>query len=88
MAAERLAAIPGVTVLNSAWFNEFTLILPGDANALVDRLSARGVLAGVPLGRLYPGVAELANGLLVTATELTSDEDIAAMAAALAEELA
>lgn len=87
-AADRLAAIPGVSLLNAAWFNEFTLILPRDANAVVNALAARGVLAGVPLGRLYPGVAELANGLLVTATELTSDDDIAALAAALAEELA
>jgi glycine dehydrogenase subunit 1 len=41
------------------------------------------VLGGVSLGRLYPGEAELANGLLVCTSELTTDEDIEALGAAL-----
>ena len=43
---------------------------------------------GVPLARLYPAAGELANGLLVTATETTSVEDIEALASALQEALA
>ena len=87
-AAARLAQIPGVRVLNETFFNEFTLVLPGDAGALVDKLAERYVLGGVPLARLYPAAGELANGLLVTATETTSVEDIEALASALQEALA
>jgi len=85
--AARLAQVPGVRVLNDAWFNEFTVVLPGDARDIVRALADRGVLGGVSLGRLYPGASQLHQGLLVTATETTTDEDIEALAAALAEVL-
>lgn len=85
--AAALAAVPGVSVLNDAYFNEFTVILPKDAREVVDALAARDILGGVPLGRLYAEVPALANGLLLTATECTSDEDIAALVAALKEVL-
>lgn len=85
--AAAVAAIPGVTVLNDAYFNEFTVILPKDAREVVDALAAKGILGGVPLGRLYAETPTLANGLLLTATECTSDEDIAALVAALKEVL-
>jgi glycine dehydrogenase subunit 1 len=81
--ARRLSAIPGVSVLNDAWFNEFTVILPRDAREVVRALADRQVLGGVSLGRLYPDAPELHHGLLVTATETTTDEDIEALAAAL-----
>ena len=81
--AERLAKVPGVTVLNGAYFNEFTVILPKDARDAVRAMADRKVLGGVSLGRLYPDAPELAGGLLVTASELTTDEDIEALAAAL-----
>ena len=45
----------------------------------------RGVLGGVSLGRLYPGVDALQNGLVVAVTETVTDEDIAAFEAALRE---
>ncbi|WJS97705.1 aminomethyl-transferring glycine dehydrogenase subunit GcvPA [Novosphingobium humi] len=85
--AAAVAAIPGVTVLNDAYFNEFTVILPKDAREVVDALAAKDILGGVPLGRLYAQAPALANGLLLTATECTSDEDIAALVAALKEVL-
>jgi glycine dehydrogenase subunit 1 len=87
-AATRLAQIPGVRVLNETFFNEFTVIVPGDASALVSQLADRNVLGGVSLGRLYPGTADLASGLLVTVTETTTLEDIEALAVALQERLA
>ena len=83
-----LAAIPGVEVIASAYVNEIAVRLPRDARAVVRELADRQVLGGVSLGRLYPGVAALANGLLVAATELTTSEDIAAFDAALQEVLA
>lgn len=85
--AAALADVPGVSVLNDAYFNEFTLVLPKDAREVVDALAAKGILGGVPLGRLYAETPALANGLLLTATECTSDEDIAALVAALKEVL-
>ncbi|MBV1688028.1 aminomethyl-transferring glycine dehydrogenase subunit GcvPA [Novosphingobium sp. G106] len=85
--AARLAKVPGVSVLNDAYFNEFTVVLPGDAREVVRALADRQVLGGVSLGRLYPGVDALHSGLLVTATETTTDEDIEALAAALSEVL-
>ncbi len=87
-AAARLARVPGVTILNGAYFNEFTLILPTDAREVVRQLADRQVLAGVALGRLYPGIADLERGLLVAATETTTGEDIEALADALEEVLA
>jgi glycine dehydrogenase subunit 1 len=81
--AAALAAIPGVSVLNSAYFNEFTVILPCDAREVVRQLADQGILGGVSLGRLYPSAPDLANGLLITATETTTDDDIAALATAL-----
>ncbi|WP_119419315.1 aminomethyl-transferring glycine dehydrogenase subunit GcvPA [Desertibaculum subflavum] len=85
--ADALAAIPGVKVLNRAFFNEFTVALPKPAAPVVDRLAAKQILAGVPVSRLYPTDAALANLLLVATTETVTDADIAALAKALAEEL-
>ncbi len=82
-AAARLARIPGVSLIGDAWFNEFTLRLPIDAALAVSRMAEAGVLGGVPLGRLYPGEAGLANALLVTATETVTDDDVEALAFAL-----
>ena len=81
--AERLAKVPGVSIMNSVFFNEFTVILPRDAREVVRALADRQVLGGVSLGRLYPHDPALANAMLVTATECTTAEDIEALAAAL-----
>jgi glycine dehydrogenase subunit 1 len=83
--ADRLAAIPGVELVNENFFNEFTLRLPVEARPAVHALVDRGILGGVSLGRLYPGEAGLANGLVVAVTETVTDEDIAAFEAALKE---
>ena len=85
--AARLAQVPGVSVVNQAWFNEFAVKLPGDAREVVRSLADKGVLGGVSLGRLYPDCSELHSGLLVTATETTTDEDIEALATALSDVL-
>ena len=84
--AARLAEIPGVTVLNDRFFNEFTVRLPKPAAEVVETLAERGVLAGVPVSRLLPN-AGLDDLLLVAATETTSDDDIAALGTALEEVL-
>ena len=43
---------------------------------------------GVPVSRLEPTDPSVANLIVLAATELTTDADIAALCAALAEELA
>jgi glycine dehydrogenase subunit 1 len=85
--ADRLAAVPRVSVVNDSFFNEFTLRLPKPAAPVVEALAANGVLGGVPVDRLHPGRAELADLLLVAATETTGSDDIDRFAAALTEVL-
>ncbi len=51
-------------------------MLPRDAREVVRELADRKVLGGVSLGRLFPEDSDLHNGLLVTATETVTDEDI------------
>ena len=87
-AAERLGEVPGVRVINDGFFNEFTLDLGQEARPAIQRLAERGILAGVSLGRLYPGEQELANGLVVAVTETTTAEDVETLASALQEALA
>ena len=87
-AAARLAEVPGVRVINDHFFNEFTLDLGREARPVVRDLADKGVLAGVSLGRLFPGVEALANGLVVAVTETTTADDVEALASALEEVLA
>ena len=87
-AADRLATVPGVELINENFFNEFTLRLPVEARPVVRSLADRGILAGVSLGRLYPGNDGLANGLVMAVTETTTTEDVETLALGLAEVLA
>ena len=87
MLADRLDAIAGVEVVNESFFNEFTLRLDRPAAQAVDALAGRGVLAGVPVSRLLPGVPEAAPLLLVAATETATEGDMAALEEALREVL-
>jgi glycine dehydrogenase subunit 1 len=84
-AADKLAAIPGVRLVNDLFFNEFTLELRVEARPAVHRMVEQGVLGGVSLGRLYPDEAQLGHGLVVAVTETATDEDIDALAKALTE---
>jgi glycine dehydrogenase subunit 1 len=86
--ADRLAQVPGVTVLNDCFFNEFTIRVPGNAADVTERLAAKGVLGGVPATRLEPAGAGLAELIIVASTETNTDQDRAAFAAALTEVLA
>ena len=85
--ADRLARVKGVEVLGTAFFNEFTMRVPGAAGDIIDRLADKGVLAGVRVSRLSPAHPELADLILVASTEVNSDDDRAAYAKALAEVL-
>ncbi|BBK34835.1 glycine dehydrogenase (decarboxylating) alpha subunit [Stella humosa] len=82
--ADRLAAIPGVTVLNDTFFNEFTVRLPRPAAGIVDALAARPIIAGVPVSRFASGHDDL---LVLAVTETVTDADMDALVTALEESL-
>ncbi len=78
--ADELSAIDGVELVNETFFNEFTLRLSKPAEAVVEALADKGILGGVPMSRLSGDNEDL---LLVAATEVVSDADIAAYRQAL-----
>jgi glycine dehydrogenase subunit 1 len=74
---ERALADAGVKRVHAApYLNEFAVRVP-DALSVHARLLEEGVLAGLPLARWYPDDPELADALLLCATELTTDSDVA-----------
>ncbi|MHC5654567.1 aminomethyl-transferring glycine dehydrogenase subunit GcvPA [Stappia sp. ICDLI1TA098] len=83
-----LESVPGVSVLNDTFFNEFTVKLSKPAAGVVEKLAEKGVLGGVPVSRLEPGASDLADLLIVASSEVNSDEDRDAFVAALKEVLA
>ncbi len=73
-ARRELLKISGVEpVGGDAFFNEFIVRLPVDAEEVAARLLEQGFAAGLPLGRFYP---ERANELLVAVTEKRTAEEI------------
>jgi glycine dehydrogenase subunit 1 len=85
--AEKLGVVRGVRVLTDAFFNEFTVALPQPAAPVVEVLVAKGVLGGVPASRLWPERPELANHLIVAATEMNTSAEMDLFARALTEAL-
>jgi len=85
--SERLDGLKGAKLLNTSFFNEFTLELPKPAAPVVEALAAKGILGGVPVSRLWPKEKAAQNLLLLAATELNTDEDIERLSRALEEVL-
>ena len=85
--AEALAGVEGVEIVTGAFFNEFTIRVPGDAAKVVEQLAEKGVLGGIPVSRLEPEREDLADLIIVAATETNSDADRDAYAAVLREVL-
>ena len=83
--ADMLDKVQGAQVLNETFFNEFTVKLSKPAADVVQALADKDILGGVPFSRISDGVHE--DLLLVCATEVVSDEDMQAFAAALKEVL-
>jgi len=82
-----LAAAGAPRLHAGPYLNEFAVRVP-DAARVHGRLLERDILAGLPLARWYPDDPELADGLLVCATEVTTSADIDRFAGALREVLA
>ena len=85
--AARLSEVPGVDIVNEAFFNEFTIRIPKPAKPVVDALADRNVLAGVPVSRLLPASDEVRNLIILANTEINSDGDRGALIDALMEVL-
>jgi glycine dehydrogenase subunit 1 len=79
-AAENLEAAGIRRRFTGSFFNEFVVSLSDPTNALA-AAEQRGVIAGVAMARDYP---EVASGLLISATELNSREEIELLCDALA----
>src|SRR5689334_5732610 len=84
--ADKLAGA-GVQVVNDSFFNEFTVRLPKPAAPVVEALAAKKILGGLPVSRLLPGDASVANLLLLAATEVSTDQGMDALVAGLKEVL-
>ena len=82
-AAGRLTELPGVSLLHAdaRFFKEFALRLPRPAAGVVEELTERGYLAGVP----YPAAGD--DVLLVAVTERRTKAQIDGFAETLAEVL-
>jgi glycine dehydrogenase subunit 1 len=85
--ADLVATVPGVTVVNQSFFNEFTVRLPKPAAPVVEALAARKILGGVPVSRLLPDDPSVANLLLLAATETATEQGMKPLVAALKEVL-
>lgn len=65
-----------------AFYNEFTVQGPSDAEKVYDQVGRTGITPGYPAGRVDPN---LRNCLIVCSTEVQTDEDHARLVAALKE---
>lgn len=74
--ADALASVPSVKIMSHGFFNEFVMETPKNAKKLIDELATRNIIGGLALDD---------NQILVTATEMTRDEDIEAFCTALKE---
>jgi glycine dehydrogenase subunit 1 len=80
-AADQLTKIPGVKLaFDRPFFKEFTVRLPGDVKALLAGLVEDGYLAGLPLGRYCPTLADCVS---VAVTEKRTKAEIDGLAAAI-----
>ncbi|MCY3749454.1 MAG: aminomethyl-transferring glycine dehydrogenase subunit GcvPA [Chloroflexi bacterium] len=81
-AAEALVGAGAVIATDAPYVNEFAVHAPGGAAARLERLRKEGnVLAGIDLGCVSPAFDDL---ILVAATELTTADDVEALASAWA----
>jgi glycine dehydrogenase subunit 1 len=84
---DALASIGVRRVHDGPYLNEFAVRVP-DAAKVHSTLVERGYVAGLPLANWYPDDPELADALLLAATEVTTDDDITGFVGAVREALA
>ncbi|MBI0582658.1 MAG: aminomethyl-transferring glycine dehydrogenase subunit GcvPA [Methanomassiliicoccus sp.] len=81
---DALCSIKGIEcpALRSHHFNEFTVRTPIKPEKLSKVLMRKGIIGGLPLARHVPSMGDC---MLLAATEMTTDEDIGRLVAALEE---
>ncbi|HEY8190944.1 MAG TPA: glycine dehydrogenase, partial [Alphaproteobacteria bacterium] len=72
--ADAVTKVKGVKLLTQNFFNEFAVELSKPSVGVVDALAKKGIIAGYALD---------GNGLLLAATEMTTDDDIKQLVTAL-----
>ena len=83
--ADALTKIGGVKLSTTApWFNEFTLDLGVDAVGVLKTMQSKGILAGLPLSRYFPGRD---REILVAVTEVKKKAKLDRFVAELREAL-
>ena len=81
--AASVSAIDECTLrFEAPFFNEFVVNVGMRAGEVLEALEARGILGGLDLARFYP---ELQDCILMSATEMTSSQDIDALCSTLKE---
>ncbi|MDR2798385.1 MAG: aminomethyl-transferring glycine dehydrogenase subunit GcvPA [Treponema sp.] len=81
-AAAQIAGLKGFQVAAGAFFKEFLVTLPGNAEEAAEKLFQNRIVPGLPLSRYYP---DRPKELLVCVTEKNTREDIDALVRALEE---
>jgi glycine dehydrogenase subunit 1 len=80
---DKVTALDGFSAkFGAPTFNEFVVQVPGRAADVLAALEQKKILGGLDLGRFYP---ELADCILMTATELTTSADVDRLVTALSE---
>ena len=80
-AAEKICALPGISLRNKALFgNEFAIRLPGKAEAIYRFLLGQGIVAGVLPGRWFPREDQT---LLLAFTEKNNEAQVEQLTAGL-----
>ncbi len=84
-AAERLAAVPGLSLaFATPFFKEFVVRSKKDPARVLAEVGESGYHGGIALGRWYP---DLADGILVAVTEKRTKAEIDGLAGAYAKAL-
>ena len=81
--ADKITALDGYEMLfkNQPFFREFAVRTPVDASTIVEKLSDKGILAGIDLGKKYDGMD---NAILIAVTEKRSKAELDSLVDALA----
>ena len=73
---EKILKISNIEILNTSFFNEFTLSLPINGETFIERMAEKRVLAGIPVSRLIKSNNKTDNLIVVASTETNTEEDI------------
>ena len=81
---KRLKVVKGIKIKKGPTFNEFTVQVPGKAEALAEKMIGKGYLAGLPASLFYKDKNDY---LIISATEKRTEKEIDDFANALKKEL-